>query len=262
MSSGDDDLLRTLHRRADVLGLLVEGSLEKGEIAGELDVSRSTVDRALRELETYNCITREEGEFVATAVGRVLLETYENHVAHVDGIGRATDVLGDLPSSAPVSPDLLADARVFRPDPPTPHTAYRELEDIITQSRRFYGLSVADTHFRFASLLRDQAVEESVPIEIVATPDMREHLLSEFSEEYHEAMTDGELALYEQEDLPFGLLISDQGNRTRVAVVVYGTRSNLSGIILNDTSEAVTWARLLYRRYRRGATPVDPPSLE
>lgn len=262
MSSGGDDLLTTLHRRADVLGLLVEGSLEKGEITEALDVSRSTVDRALRELETYNCITREDGGFVATAVGRVLLETYENHAAHVDGVGRATDVLGDLPSSAPVSPDLMADAKVFRPDPPTPHTAYRELEDIITQARRFYGLSVADTHFRFASLLRRQTVEESVPMEIVATSDMREHLLREFPEEFREAMTDGELDLYERPDLPFGLLIGDRDDGSRVAVVVYGPRSNLSGVILNDTPEALTWARLLYRRYRRGATPVDPPSLE
>lgn len=262
MSSGADDLLTTLHRRADVLGLLVEGSLERGEITEGLDVSRSTVDRALRELETYNAITRDDGEFVATVAGRVLLETYERHVAHVDGIGRSSDVLADLSRGAPISPELMADATVLRPDPPTPHTAYRELEDIITGARRFYGFSVAETHFRFISLLREQAVEESVPIEIVATPDMRDHLLSESRETFHEAMTDGELALYEQEDLPFGLLIGDRGDRARVAVVVYGARSNLSGVILNDTPQAVTWARLLYRHYRRGATPVDPPSLE
>ncbi|MFW5919952.1 MAG: helix-turn-helix transcriptional regulator [Halanaeroarchaeum sp.] len=262
MSFGDDRLLTTLHRRADVLGLLVDEPRGKRSLIDELDVSRSTVDRALRELETYNCVTRDGEEFVPTAIGRMLFETYETHYAHVDGVGKATDVLVHLPTSAPLAPDMMADATVLRPDSPTPHTAYQELENIINQSRRFRGISVADTHFRFPSLLRDRTVEDGLPVELIGTPEITDHLRSDFTESMHEAMTEGKLELYQREDLPYGMLLGDRDEGARVAIVVYGPRSDLTGIILNDTPEAVTWARLVYRGYRREATPVDPPSIE
>jgi predicted transcriptional regulator len=262
MSSDGDDLVATLHRRADLLGLLTDESRAKQELIDELEVSRSTVDRALRELETANCITREDGAFVATAVGRVLLETYESHYAQVDGVSRAADVLVNLPRSAPLSPELLAGARVLRPDPPDPHTAYEELEAIITSARRFRGISVASTHFRFPGLLRDRTVEAGVPMELIGTPEITRLLHTDFREPMHEAMTDGQLDLYKREDLPFGMLLGEHDESAHVAIVVYGPRSDLAGIILNDTPEAITWARLLYRHYRQEATPVDPASLE
>ncbi|HKL29550.1 MAG TPA: hypothetical protein VJ898_09825 [Natrialbaceae archaeon] len=262
MSSGDDDLLKTLHRRADVLGLLIDEPRTKGALIDELGISRSTVDRALRELETYNCVTREDEEFVVTAVGRVLYETYETHYAHVDAVGAATEVLVNIPPSAPLSPAMMADATVLRPDSPTPHTTYRKLENMINRSKRFRGISIADTHFRFPSLLRDRTVGNDVPIELLATPAMADHLRENFTDAMYEAMTDGRLSLYQREDLPYGMLLSDHQDGASVAITVYGPRSDLSGIILNDAPEAVIWARLVYRSFRRDATPVDPPSLE
>lgn len=261
MSSGVEDLLATLHRRADVLDLLTDGPHDKSEILAELDVSRSTVDRALRELETYNCVTREDGAFVATLVGRVLLETYDSHFANVDGISRATDVLVNLPQSAPVSPEMLAGAEVLRPEAPAPHLPHDILEDIVTEAEQCYGFSVAMTNTRVVDLLRERAVE-GVPIELVFSPAMVAHVRNGFAEPIREAATEGTMDLYENDGLPFGLLIGEMGDRTRVAVVIYGPRSELAGIVHNDTPEAVTWARILYRTHRREATPIDPQSLE
>lgn len=256
MSSGNEDLLETLHRRADVLDLVQSNPRSKDEIMSELDISRSTVDRALRELETHDCVTREDDAFVTTLIGRVLFDTYDSYIDTVDGVGRATDVLGHLPRSAPLSPELLADATVLQADPPATHTPQEAIEGIVSKANRLRGLSVAMTNVRSIPLLRDRAVE-GLSIEIVFSAPIMQHLRTDFGEALHEATTDGHLEMYETTTLPFGMFIGDMGEETRVAVVVYGPRSELVGVILNDRPEAVTWATKLYRKYRQNATPVQ-----
>lgn len=227
----------------------------------ELDISRSTVDRALRELETHDCVTREDDAFVATVIGRILFDTYDSYIATVDGVGRATDVLVHLPRSAPQSPELLADATVLLADPPATHTPHEAIEDIVSNANRLNGFSVASTNVRTVDLLRERAVE-GASIEIVFSEAMVPFVRTDFGESFHEAATVGNLDMYKTATLPFGLLIGDMGDETRVAVVVYGPRSELVGIILNDRPEAVTWATKLYRSHRQEATPIKPESLQ
>ena len=261
MSSGGEDLLRTLHRRADVLDTLTDRPRDRADLVDELGVSRSTIDRALRELEASNCVTREDGRYVTTLVGRVLLDAYATHVGQVGGIARVADVLAELPRSAPISPEAIADATILRPEPPATHTPHEALEHIVDSSSRCFGFSVATTNTRTVSVVRDRALD-GVPIDIVVTSDMARTVRTDFTEPVSEAMTDGTLSLYERDDLPFGMLIGDREDRTRVAIVVYGPRYELAGIVLNDTPEIAIWAKVLYRSYRRDATPIDPTSLE
>ncbi|MFT4964042.1 MAG: putative transcriptional regulator, partial [Halobacteriales archaeon] len=53
MKSRSGDLLSVLERRADVLDALMDGPEQKRGLVKTLNVSRSTVDRAIRKLEAY-----------------------------------------------------------------------------------------------------------------------------------------------------------------------------------------------------------------
>ncbi len=63
------DVLAVVFDRLDLLELLVEEPRTKPDLVAALDVSRSTVDRGLRRLETAGVIEYTDGRFVLTAMG-------------------------------------------------------------------------------------------------------------------------------------------------------------------------------------------------
>jgi Mn-dependent DtxR family transcriptional regulator len=53
---------------------LAETPAEKGVLAGELDRSRSTVDRAVRDPEAAGLVERTDGGYATTLAGRLAAE--------------------------------------------------------------------------------------------------------------------------------------------------------------------------------------------
>ena len=73
MDTGElEELVRTLTRRRDVLSVLDDRSVRKPVLSTELDVARSTVDRAIRELQAQGLVVRgDDGTTYASATDRI-----------------------------------------------------------------------------------------------------------------------------------------------------------------------------------------------
>ena len=60
------DVRQLLSQRADILSTLLRSERTKGELTDTLDVSRSTVDRGVRQLESTGLVRRSGGTVTAT----------------------------------------------------------------------------------------------------------------------------------------------------------------------------------------------------
>lgn len=252
-----DDLARTLHRRSDLLALLVAESLDKRAIEDRVDASRSTVDRGIRDLEAAGLVERTNGGYTATVSGRLAAESRAAHVAELDGVDRAGELLDLLDDGGELGREMLAGVEVERAEPPSTAAPLERLKDVIRRSDRYLGMSGTDTGTGFGQLFHEQVVEEDLDLSFVFTREMADHLTSHLDEMFPPM----EAAGFEYgvvDDLPFGLGVGLTDDWAVATVIVYAPSGRLAGILFNENPAAVAWATEVFDRYSARAETVPP----
>ena len=253
MESGWGNLVSLLDRRADVLDRLADGPTEKRDLVHDLQVSRSTVDRAVRELEAHSLVERSDGDVRITLLGRLALAAHVRYRREVATLDRYGDVLEHLDSSAPLPPWVLVGADLHRPEPPRvtyPKERSRsELEDV----GRIRGLTKAITDPLKLDLLRDRLLNGDVDAQFVVTTDVLEHLREKRGEELVRAIGNGGLTLYERESLPFGLIVTDPETPDATVLISIYQNGQLAGTLRNRRTAVVDWALALVETIREDA---------
>ena len=100
--------------RREVLEYLAADPRTQAEIAAALDVSRSTVTRAIQDLQAFDLVARVEGEYRSTKLGDSLLETHQRYLEMVSRIMDADTLFKHLPRDAPFETWLLTEG-TFEP---------------------------------------------------------------------------------------------------------------------------------------------------
>ncbi len=90
--------------------------LYKRDLVAAVDRSRSTVDRAVRELEDAGLVERVDGGYVATVAGRLAAEEYRAATASLAAVEGAIAALAPLPHDVSVSSALLTGAAITTAD--------------------------------------------------------------------------------------------------------------------------------------------------
>lgn len=250
------DVLSLLDRRTPILAALRTESRTKRELAEYLDVSRSTIDRAVRELESAGLVTRSGGEVSLTLPGVLALESHEQHAAELAGIDDAFDMLSSYEPDLEISPALFRDADIVAPNRHAPH---RPVEALLSM------LDGADEISLYATAIMPeyvQAYKESVLDGATLTCICTERVLSELLTQYENDLTTaaetGRVELHETETaLPFSLILADCGNTTKACLMLYREHA-VAGFIKNDAPDAVDWASHRFDDLLADAQPVSP----
>lgn len=260
MSDGwGSDLLAVVERRSDVLAALAAPTRKRALVA-ELDNSRSTVDRAVRELEALDLAIRDDGGYRRTVGGRLALELYEEVLADLDGVAAAGDLLAVLEPDAPMSPAVLRGATVERAEPPSPSEALDPVVALFEEAEEIRGLSKAAT--RPGALVEqfERRIGEGASFEYVFTDRMAEYLRSNYADEIAALRATDDFEAYRtDESIPYGLGLAVDGDRHHTFLALYDDDHALQGTILTDTPEAYNWAERIYERYRAAAAPLALP---
>jgi predicted transcriptional regulator len=249
------ELVAVVNRRLDVMAAL-EQSRAKRDLLADLEVSRSTLDRAVRELESLGLVSRGEG-YHLTVTGRLVLELYRGLLADLDDVAAARELLGSLSRDAPVDPAMLRGARVEVAENPAPAAVLDPVFDRLEDARRLRVFSVARSRPDYTDRTREQLVDEGVELEVVYSRPVLEFLL-ENREWYPEALEGAAVDRYVRESLPYGLTIATLPDDRFVALVVYDEASRPRGVVVNDTPAACRWADEVFERYRETAEPLEP----
>lgn len=263
MRSGLADLQKCLRSRSHFLRRLRRPH-QKCELARELEESRSTIDRALRELEDAGFVEREENGYRTSLAGELALAEYDRYTARLDGLVELQATLDGLPTDEPLDGALFEGADASLPGQCSPHEPVEALATFLSEADH---ASVVGTTVipKYVDLYYERIVEEDMTADFVLFEGVVEWLLSRREEEAMGILrAEGVTAAETTTDLSFSLVIIQRegvterhassasdvrhGRSDRAVGVMLYEEHSLVGFVQNDSPEAVAWAEVLFDR--------------
>ncbi|NHN58565.1 MULTISPECIES: winged helix-turn-helix domain-containing protein [Halorussus] len=250
-------LFQLVNQRYSFLAALDAQILQKRDLVTELDVSRSTVDRAIRELETAQLVRNHTSGYHATLYGRTVLACYESVLDTMSHIQRAKSLLALLPPDVAFEFSILIDAEVHTTSRPAPHTPTTRIAELVENASQLKGLAYAHTSPEAMSLFEEQILDVGMTAELVFQKEMFVVLADTYPEAVTDFTASNNFTGYIVRDLPYGLFILSLEDRTVVCLIIYDPNKQLQGIIVNDTSQAIAWGKDVFQQHRSEAAPLD-----
>lgn len=250
------DTVDLLARRADVLALLRGGEQTKRALVESHSASRSTVDRAVRDLESRGFVTRSDGSVAITLQGRLALSVFEDAAAAVESLDAAGPVLEPLDATATIDVALLRGADVLRADSVTPNRPVVELASLLDEATAVCGFArgVLPSH---VEAYYDRVVNHGTTVRFVVTDEVLDEVVASYDDMLAAALDTGRFEVMRAtRSLEYDLLLVEKTDRTVVSAIVYGDRG-VAGVVSNDDERAVDWAASTLEDLRDAAEPVS-----
>lgn len=254
MSESPGSVLPLFARRAPLLSLLRDGPQSKPDLVASLDVSRSTVDRCIRQLESAELAERVDNGFRLTLAGRLLFAEYERYQERAEGVLEAVDLLSVLPVDADIEPAALQGAKVTMADRTAPYRPAESYLAVVKEADHVDHITTALSP-QYVEGFRTTVVDEGVEIRLAASESVSRRLVTEYADTLSELFDTDRFTMRELDSHPgYSLGIVD-GDRTTTHALVYAD-DGIRGRIETDHPEAVRATRELFERYWASGTPV------
>lgn len=251
------DLVSLFARRDALLRSLADGPVRKSDLVDRLDVSRSTIDRSVRELTAAGVIERGDAGYELTLRGRLLFEEYQRFHDRARGVDRSDGILEVLPADAPVDPVLLADATVTESTRRAPYEPVEAHLELVTSATSMRLVSTAATG-QYVDVVRQRVVDGGMEVSVACAPHVLDRLVAEYSDALQEAFETGRVELRELESSPpFSLAVVDHADGRCVSVLVYAD-DGIRGHLRNDDPAAVEWGEAFFERHWTRGDRVGP----
>lgn len=231
------DGVRALWNRSSFVCCLSKGIDDKREIQEELDVSRTTVDRALLELEDANVVTSTGSEYELSLYGQLLFEEYQRFFEQCDDISTSRTLLSYLPSETTLDRRVLDSATVHHATRSAPQKPLGALERLVQQSGSLEGQLPVVVPRTITNLHR-RITTDAVEAKLLFETDSVTYLSDAHGDKLHEMQTANGVDIRRTDaKLPFGLVVSD----SELWLGGYDTDGGLKGAIVNDREAAIEW---------------------
>lgn len=241
VGSGPGDVFDVLRSRASLLGALSEEAKSPADLTTELSLSRSTVDRALRELERVGFVEVADGVARVTLSGRLAIETHTDFVEELDEIGSVGDLLESLPQDAPFDPVLLNGSGAVVADGPNDQRPLDQMVSFTNEASSIRGCVLEASEALVEACYRCLH-DDDVPIHLVATDDVVQRLISAYRPQLVELLGFESFSLRSIDSLPYTLLVVELPSAPVAVLGIYDA-GRLVGVVYNRNPRAVQWAR-------------------
>jgi predicted transcriptional regulator len=250
------DVLELLMRRSDLLQVIADEPRKKRDLVRDLDVSRSTIDRGVRELRNFDLVRYSDG-YELTPTGRLAFDIYQWCLQRIQLLLEFEPLFRWFPGSAFAEPpefDIgwLADADLATPDAGDPFTIVNRHVQTLSAAHRFDAMIPVTTRYSL-EVGRERMVEHGAEMTLVVTPSVADTF--EHSEDHAPLWADmvetGRVELYVYDgDLPYYVGVFD-GKTVQVAVDDAGEPRAL--VEIPACPPAVEWAEATLGEYRAAA---------
>lgn len=255
----DIAFLANSENRVAVFETLVEAPRSRHELRDQIDASRVTVARVLRELENRNWIENAGKEYEVTSVGEWVCDEFTGLLEEVKAEHRLREPLQWVPDDVVTfDPQCLRDAEIILLDGSDATALVRRIVEFHRSGNRIRGIAreVAPV------LVENQwelTVHGDTRIELVISPEtidvIRNHPPT--AERFHE-MLEAENAQYSvAEEIPVSVGIVDD----TVGINLTDEQGVLRGGVVTDDETVHAWAVDLFESCREQATPVEPDAV-
>lgn len=255
------ETVEVLQRRVGVLTCLLEEPKDKRTLVEELDIPRSTLDRAVRELESINIVTYSNGKYAATPIGERLGHTFLSFLEQIEVTIELEPFLQHVSvDEFPLNLQLLTDAEVVVPADKNPYAMIDRHVQLLREADQARGmLPLVGLHGYQTAHKR--IVENGAEDELIVEPDVADVLVSdpEFAELTEEMLTTGRFDLFIYDGtIPYFVGIYDD-ETVQIGVDEDGEPRAL---LETDRQEVQNWAHNIITEYKQQATPITDPALE
>lgn len=250
MSTEPQEILGIVFKRSGILRLICEEEPDKRELVERVPKSRPTVDRAVRELESYNLVHRENGVCKPTYTGRMACGLYsdlEHCFATLEDVKAG---LSALPRDTDLDEVVFHGASVFQPPDHAPYEKIKPMYEDFSECEDVVGITRVVLPPYINQILAYGARDVAV-IELVITDEILDVLLENQQDLIVACIESGE-SVYKTGDLSNYSLFLIDGEILYIAV--YSDLNHLSAVIRNTNCEAVKWANNKISRAKDEAT--------
>ncbi|MFC6794693.1 helix-turn-helix transcriptional regulator [Halobaculum halobium] len=196
MTTGDAaEIASVLAKRRDILAALCDGPVRKRTLVEELEVPRTTLDRAVRELLDAGLVRRVDGGVRATTVGERVLAERDRYRTRLDGLKRGELLFEALPDDTELDARFLAGASVSRPDPSLPDGVVERLFESVRAADEVYGVAPAALSGHLDTFDAEATAGGAVP-QMVVTPAVLDHLVERRPERFARELRAGGLEFF------------------------------------------------------------------
>jgi predicted transcriptional regulator len=248
-------------RRGDVLRALADGGERKCELDEKLDISRSTIDRAVRELEGLGLVARDDDGYYRTLSGSLALDEYSRFRSRMGGVLNARGVLSPLPSDADVDPAVVEDAEIVVADRHSPLRPARHQIELVERAThvRAVASAVLPQH---VEAYYEGIVDRGMSADIVLSTPVMERVVADHDDKFYDSLQTGRVDFRQLDrDLPYSLMVASTPDGPAMGMLVY-VQEGIKGFVGNDDPEAVAWARARLDDYWADASLVPIPAEE
>jgi len=250
----DPELVEVINRRMDVLSAL-STAREKRDLVDELDLSRSTVNRAVRQLESLGLVTRREG-YRQTVAGRLVHDVYDEFVEELAAVVRMEGLLTAMPPDQPMDLAMVRGATVHRPSAAAPTATLERSAELLRDAEHLKALTPRVSRADLFEVVREEA-HDGLGLEMVLSRELLDHV-REHRPDWLAAMTAAEGAeLFVRADLTLNLGAARLPGGQRAAMSVYDPAGEFQGLVENGSLEAYAWAEGVFADVRAAAEPLD-----
>jgi tetratricopeptide (TPR) repeat protein/predicted transcriptional regulator len=256
------EAMQLIADRYDLLACMATAPREKCDIVAGVSSSRSTVNRAIRELEMAGLVVRTSAGYTTLPAVRRATTEYHAAVERVNDILDVRDIIAGFSPDCPIETALLTDSTVeCTADAPPYHLPAGVCEQFTTAERVRMFLPALATP-QLLDCCHRGVIQDGLVLELVTTSDLFENLTTEFPGPLAAMTADrgGSFTACVADNAstsppPFGLIIAE-GTTTTVSVITYGEKRTIQGMIHNATDDAVQWAEECYAHIRDEASIV------
>lgn len=250
-------LIAAVATRPEMVEVLLDEPHEKRSLVDHLDVSRSTVDRATRELETLGLIEYAPANLRPTEIGRDVIREYKAFETRLDGLVAASDLLTALNPNVNLKTELLTDAEIVPAEPVAPHVPGTHLKELLQGVDRITCLGRAYSYAPAMDLFHALVIQKGVQMETVFPTELLEFQQATNPKKITQIIEQDHVEAFTIEKIPFGLFIGETEDHTWICLIVYNSENNIKGMILNTSDEAIKWGKRTFGRYKRQAERVN-----
>lgn len=243
------ETVEVLLHRSGIMECLLEETLDKPALVDALDVSRSTVDRGVRELETNGLITYAEGRYTATTLGEFATEQFFDLVETVRIGTRLEPFLRWVPAdSFDLDLQYLSDADLFVPRPNDPYAMINRHVKVVENAREHrVVLPLVGLHGMEA--VHEAVVENEGESEAIVAPGVAETFQSNpnYTPLFEALVASGRFDVFEYDgDIPYFVGILDE--TVQIGVDEEGEPRAL---VETTADEVYEWAEEQVERYKQ-----------
>jgi predicted transcriptional regulator len=227
--------------------------MDQRDLRDAVNVSRSTVYKALRELEGADLVREgDDGRYHLTQFGRLVRRRHDDYEARRRRLAAAEPVLNALSESLLVPLAFAERGQIYTADRHAPERPFAQMERISKASYDYRCLSPIAVP-RYMEQIHERVEDDGLEVELVVERPAVEPLRS--YARFDEAVADPAFSLRGADnELPFGLMITED---TGVACLfTYGENGSLRGMLASRDPAAYEWAVDQYDRYTEDATVV------